>query len=129
MVKPHDYGAFSNHSGRNVFTIQDLETTGSRRDHPRGSRVVTRQPQAYSTGYLVETRIEIPKCSLIQEISFWSILCVIGIISAALIIGSSAYTAPAILAALILQIIIVIAAAIVLASRCIKHFNNRTERS
>lgn len=105
MVQPHEYGAFSHRAHKNIFTLEDITHTPSRKTSPSPTR------HAPTTIYQQEKIVVIH----LQRVAVAAICALSALTS--MLIAMSACTHPALIVALFLQILTLVVAAVYL----IKH--------
>ncbi|MEF9497171.1 hypothetical protein [Chlamydia sp. 04-14] len=105
MTKAHGYGAFAGRPNKNVFTLSDLNHRDSA--NSRDSEISGR-----TTGRTVSIARpcvdRYPTCPMVQHTALWVILGVITALSACLLLASGCLSMPTIIAALIIQIVLIV---------------------
>ncbi|AAP05219.1 hypothetical protein [Chlamydia caviae] len=106
MTSAHEYGAFAWRPSRNVFTLSDLDRRSS--THSQDSR--TSKRDSSRTVSIAKPCIERhPKCPMVEHTALWVCLGVAAALSACLLLASGCYSMPTIIAALIIQSILIVA--------------------
>ncbi|QVE49016.1 hypothetical protein SBV42_04490 [Chlamydia crocodili] len=105
MTTAHGYGAFAGRPSRNVFTLSDLNNQGSTDSHDSETSGRTTGRTVSIARPCVDRH---PTCPMIQHTALWVILGLTAALSTCLLLASGCLSIPAIIGALIIQIVLIV---------------------
>ncbi|EPP37730.1 hypothetical protein [Chlamydia avium] len=103
MVAPHEFGAFANRPGRNVFTLQDVNTDYSRSGPDKPRCTITRSSRTSSLPTSKKTTALLFRYGIFLLLS-----CLIHAATATLLLVVGSLCHPALIAAVILEVLMAI---------------------